>query len=73
MTALAIAFAALWFALWLIEHVGGREKRDELREQRDEAETRACELGLRLLVAEHERDVARSMVHPSRRHLRSVD
>lgn len=59
MTAIAFAFATLWFALWLIEHVGGREQRDDLR--------------LRLMIAEHERDVARSMAHPSRRHLRSVD
>lgn len=33
MTAIAFAFAAVTFLLWLVEHVGGREQRDELREQ----------------------------------------
>lgn len=33
MTAIAFAFAAVTFLLWLIEHVGGREQRDDLRDQ----------------------------------------
>lgn len=70
---LAWTFAALCFALWVIEHFGGFDARARLRDQRDKATERADDLALRLMVAEHERDVARSLVHPSRRHLRSVD
>lgn len=66
MTTLAWTVAVVVFALWMVEHFGGFDSRQRLRDQRDEAR-------LRLMVAEHERDVARAQVHPSRRRLRSVD
>lgn len=37
MTVLAWSFAATFFALWIIEHVGGAEARVELRRQVREA------------------------------------
>lgn len=67
MIALAWSAAALFFLLWLVEHLGGDDARGRLRRQRDDAQALADERGLRLLIAEHERDVARSMIHPSGR------
>lgn len=47
-------FAGAFFAFWVIEHIGGREKRDDLRAERDTAIKRADELAFDLSIARTE-------------------
>lgn len=72
MTALAWAFAATVFVLWLIEHQGGADARRRLRKQAARAKERADLAIHALAVCRAERDEARRQAHPSRR-LRGID